>query len=469
MFFDNIHKFKNNVAFFLDHSNKVYFSDILNISNKFQKIVNRRSLTILIADNSLESLCGYISLLRSNNVVMLLDSSIKDKDLQFIINKFLPKFVFCSRANLKKLPKDYFNLEHTFQNYSLMKSKKENLYKINDQLMILISTSGSIGEPKFVKLSLNNIMVNTQSIISYLSLKSFDRAITTMPLSYSYGFSIINTHLYCGGSIVPNNFSLVDRNFWELYSKSKPTNINGVPFFYEMINKIGVEKILKHKPRFITQAGGKIKKEIFRKIASKCLENKISFYLMYGQTEAGPRISYHKVKKSDLNEPNITIGKPIPGGKLFLRDNNNFLIKNKNVKGNIIYEGKNIFGGYAKSCLDLSSFDNKTELKTGDTGYQDKNGKFFISGRKSRFIKIYGYRLNLDYFEEKLNSNGLNVACVGVNEKLYIFSLKTNSKLKNFIDLPKNAYKIILLKEFPLNDNGKISYSNLTKLIDIKD
>ena len=72
MFFDNIHKFKNNVAFFLDHSNKVYFSDILNISNKFQKIVNRRSLTILIADNSLESLCGYISLLRSNNVVMLL-------------------------------------------------------------------------------------------------------------------------------------------------------------------------------------------------------------------------------------------------------------------------------------------------------------------------------------------------------------------------------------------------------------
>ena len=140
---------------------------------------------------------------------MLLDSSIKDKDLQFIINKFLPKFVFCSRANLKKLPKDYFNLEHTFQNYSLMKSKKENLYKINDQLMILISTSGSIGEPKFVKLSLNNIMVNTQSIISYLSLKSFDRAITTMPLSYSYGFSIITPHLYCGGSIVPNNFSLV--------------------------------------------------------------------------------------------------------------------------------------------------------------------------------------------------------------------------------------------------------------------
>ena len=240
-------------------------------------------------------------------------------------------------------------------------------------------------------------------------------------------------------------------------------------FFFEMLNKIGFERILQHKPRFITQAGGKIKNEIFNNIAKECLQNKISFYLMYGQTEAGPRISYHKVKKSDLNTADIPIGKPVPKGKLYLRDKNNLLIKSKNVEGNLIYEGKNIFGGYAESYLDLNSFDNNVELKTGDIGYQDKKGKFYISGRKNRFIKIYGYRLNLDYFEEKLNSKGLNVACIGVDEKLYIFSLKTNSKLKNFIDLPKNAYKLILLKKFPLNDNGKISYSNLIKLIDIKD
>ena len=469
MFFDNIHKFKNNVALFLNDNSKIYFRDILNISNKFQKTIKKRSLTILITDNSFESLCGYISLLRSNNVIMLLDSNIKDKDLKFIIKKFLPKFIFCSILNQKKLPKDYFNLEYSFNNFNLLKSIKKNSYKINDQLMILISTSGSLGEPKFVKLSSNNITVNTRSIISYLNLQSFDRAITTMPMSYSYGFSIINTHLSCGGSIVPSNLSLVDKNFWKLYSKSKPSNINGVPFFFEMLNKIGFERILQHKPRFITQAGGKIKNEIFNNIAKECLQNEISFYLMYGQTEAGPRISYHKVKKSDLNTADIPIGKPVPKGKLYLRDKNNLLIKSKNVEGNLIYEGKNIFGGYAESYLDLNSFDNNVELKTGDIGYQDKKGKFYISGRKNRFIKIYGYRLNLDYFEEKLNSKGLNVACIGVDEKLYIFSLKTNSKLKNFIDLPKNAYKIVLLKEFPLNDNGKISYSSLIKLIDIKD
>jgi long-subunit acyl-CoA synthetase (AMP-forming) len=400
---------------------------------------------------------------------MLLDSNIKDIDLKFIIKKFLPEFIFCSTQNQKKIPKDFFNLVYSFNNFNLLKNKKKNFYKINDQLMILISTSGSLGEPKFVKLSSNNIVVNTRSIISYLNLQSFDRTITTMPMSYSYGFSIINTHLSCGGSIVPNNLSLVDKNFWKLYSNSNPSNINGVPFFYEMLNRIGFKRILKNKPRFITQAGGKIKKEIFENIAKECLQNNISFYLMYGQTEAGPRISYHKVKKSDLNTGDIPIGKSVPEGKLFLRDNNNLLIKNKNVEGNLIYKGKNIFGGYAKSYLDLNSFDNIIELETGDVGFQDKMEKFYISGRKSRFIKIYGYRLNLDYVEEKLNSIGLNVACIGINEKLYIFSLTSNFKLGNFIDLPKNAYKIILLKEFPLNDNGKISYSSLTKLIDIKD
>ena len=469
MFFDNIHKFKNNVALFLNDNNKVYFRDILSISNKFQKIIKKRSLTILIVDNCLESLCGYIALLRSNNVIMLLDSNIKDKDLKFIINKFLPEFVFCSLVNQKKLPKDFFNLVYSFNNFNLLKNNKKNLYKINDQLMILISTSGSLGEPKFVKLSSDNIITNTRSIISYLNLQSSDRTITTMPMSYSYGFSIINTHLSCGGSIVPNNLSLVDKNFWKLYSISNPSNINGVPFFYEMLNKIGFKRILKNKPRFITQAGGKIKKEIFKNIAKECLENNISFYLMYGQTEAGPRISYHKVKKSDLNTSDIPIGKPVPKGKLFLRDNNDLLIKKKNVEGNLIYQGKNIFGGYAESYLDLNSFDNNIELKTGDLGFQDKMGKFYVSGRKSRFIKVYGYRLNLDYVEKKLNSKGLNVACVGVNEKLYIFSLNSNFKLKNFIDLPKNAYKVILLKKFPLNDNGKISYNNLIKLIDIND
>jgi len=219
MIFNNIEKYRNNVALFLDYTNKIFYQDILNISDKFQKQIKGRSLTILISENCMESLCGYIALLKSNSVIMLVDCNIKTSDFQDLIKKFKPRYLYCSVRNQKKIAKNSFNLIHSFNNFNLLESIQKISYKINDQLMLLISTSGSIGEPKFVKLSFKNILQNTESIISYLNLNSSDCFITTMPMSYSYGLSIINTHFYCGGSIVPNKFSLIEKNFWELYNK----------------------------------------------------------------------------------------------------------------------------------------------------------------------------------------------------------------------------------------------------------
>jgi len=465
MFYDEVERFKNNVALFLDRTNKIYYRDIVAIAEKFQKKIKKRSLTILITENSFECICGYISLLRANNPLMLLDSKIKKRDLEFIINKFAPEFIYCSIASQKKLPQNFFDLIYSFKDFSLLKVKKSFSYKVNDKLMILISTSGSLAEPKFVKLSYKNIQTNTQSIISYLNLESSDRFITTMPMSYSYGFSVINTHLACGGSIVLNNYSLVDNEFWKFYSATVPSNINGVPFFYDILTKVGFEKVLEKKLKFLTLAGGKVGKKTFQNIASGCLQNDISFFLMYGQTEASPRISYHKVTKEDLSTNNIPIGKAIPGGEIVLRDGNDLPIKDQNIEGELIYKGNNIFGGYAESYEDLNSFDNKTELKTGDIGIKNKAENFYITGRKSRFVKIHGYRVNLDYLEKKLSSKGSTTACIGVNEKIYIFLSNKLSKMENIIDLPKNAYSVSVLKEFPLNANGKISYDDLVNMV----
>ena len=166
MFYDEIKRFENNVALFLNQTNKIFYRDIVDISEKFQKKIKKRSLTILITENSFECICGYISLLRANNPLMLLDSNIKKRDLRFIINKFAPGFIFCSIANQKKLPQDFFDLIYSFKGFNLLKVRKNFSYRINDKLMILLSTSGSLAEPKFVKLSYKNIQTNTQSIIS---------------------------------------------------------------------------------------------------------------------------------------------------------------------------------------------------------------------------------------------------------------------------------------------------------------
>ena len=198
--------------------------------------------------------------------------------------------------------------------------------------------------------------------------------------------------------------------------------------FYDILDKVGFEKILGKKLKFLTLAGGKVEKKTFQNIANNCLQNDISFFLMYGQTEASPRISYHKVTKEDLDKNNIPIGKAIPEGQIILRSDSDLIIKDQNIEGELIYKGKNIFGGYAKSYEDLNSFDNKLELKTGDIGIKNKDGNFYITGRKNRFVKIYGYRVNLDYLEEKLSSKDSTVACIGINEKIYIFLSKKNVK-----------------------------------------
>lgn len=151
-----------------------------------------------------------------------------------------------------------------------------------------------MGSIKFVKLSKINLKHNTNSIIKYLKLKNKDSSITNLPISYSYMLSVINTHLEVGASIVISKYSLVEKEFWKTLKNSKITSFNGVPYTYEILVKIGLEKIKIDTLKYLTHAGGKIEKKTLRKIIKFCDKNNLKFFSMYGQTEASPRISYLK-------------------------------------------------------------------------------------------------------------------------------------------------------------------------------
>ena len=146
-------------------------------------------------------------------------------------------------------------------NYTLLENKKKIKIKINKNLKILISTSGTTGNPKYVKLTKQNIDCNTLSILKFLKINKKDTTITTLPMNYVYGLSIINTHLLAGAKIVLNEYSVIDKKFWSSLIYNKITNINGVPYLYEILDKINfLEKDLS-SIRFFTQAGGKIDKK----------------------------------------------------------------------------------------------------------------------------------------------------------------------------------------------------------------
>ena len=163
-----------------------------------------------------------------------------------------------------------------------------------------------------------------------------------------------------------------------------------------------------------------------------------------------------------------SIGKEIPGGKIFLVDENNKKIKKSNQVGELIYKGDNVSMGYAYSYKDLCKGDlNKKVLRTGDISFFDDEKFYYIVGRKSRIIKIYGNRFNLDDIEQQLLKNNFEVACKSLNDKLLIFSEKKYKektllkRIYKIIPLSKIDINLQYVQKIPRNRNGKIDYKSL--------
>ena len=189
---------------------------------------------------------------------------------------------------------------------------------------------------------------------------------------------------------------------------------------------------------------------------------------MYGQTEASPRMSY---LPSEMLQSKIgSIGVPIPGGKFYLVDNEHQIVNEPNIEGELIYEGKNVCMGYARDCYDLEKNDlNRGILKTGDMAKVDSDGYYYITGRKKRFLKIFGNRVSLDQIEQKINEAGYDCACVGTDDYMKIYTTEKSyvQKIQDYIgkyfEINKSGFSIICINTIPRNHSGKILYSELVK------
>ena len=198
-----------------------------------------------------------------------------------------------------------------------------------------------------------------------------------------------------------------------------------------------------------------------------CKKGKKKFIVMYGQTEATARISYLSWENSKKRIGSI--GKPIPGGKFLLKSKDGKIITKSNIVGELIYKGKNVCLGYAKNRFDLIKGDeNKGILKTGDLAKKDSGSFYYIIGRKKRFVKMYGHRINLEHIEEILKIKGCNCLCIGNDKKINIYIEKNKinkNKAEKIIlentNLNKQYFSIILINKIPRNQSGKVLYSLL--------
>jgi len=335
---------------------------------------------------------------------------------------------------------------------------------------LLLATSGSTGSPKLVRFSLNNITSNADSIVEYLGIDQNERAITTLPFNYSYGMSVLNSHLRAGASIVLTDRTFFDASFWRLVKTYGVTSMAGVPYNYEMLLKLKFERMDLPQLRTLTQAGGKMSVAQTQRVVEICKSKGMRFYTMYGQTEASPRMAFLSPEFIDAKIGSI--GRAIPGGRLWLRDDQGAVISSYSQIGELVYSGPNVALGYALNQEDLMRGDDWCGvLHTGDLAREDEEGFFFIEGRKQRFIKIFGVRVSLDAVEAWFAEKGIVAAAHGRDDHLKVsiegldnaqFELE-GKELADAMQIHPSALTISIVQSLPRLNSGKVDYPCLKK------
>ncbi|SCF32620.1 AMP-binding protein [Micromonospora mirobrigensis] len=339
-------------------------------------------------------------------------------------------------------------------------------HELHPELALLLSTSGSTGSPKLVRLSATNIQANAESIATYLGIRETDRAATTLPLHYCYGLSVVNSHLARGAALILTDLSVADRCFWELFRTARGSTFAAVPYTFELLDRVGFAAMELPHLRYLTQAGGRLDPGTARRYAELGRRAGWDLFVMYGQTEATARMAYLPPDLA-LTRPEA-IGVPVPGGTLRLAP----VPDQPEGVGELVYAGDNVMLGYAERPADLASGRTVAELHTGDLARRGPDGLWELVGRRSRFAKILGLRVDPQAVEALLARHGVPAACLGADDELLVAAVggadarRVRRLVADEIGLPPRVVRVLPLAELPRLASGKVDHPALRALAD---
>ena len=469
MIFD-LKKFADKTAVITDRGERLTYEELKTQSDKFAEAVKEKGLLICLCENRLGSLVGYVGCLEHQIPIVLLDGGKESSSIKNLVEIYQPEYLWLLEDRVNDYNGEWV---YSYGNYLLLKmqyAKEIEKPEFNLELALCLTTSGSTGSPKFVRLSANNIKANAESIAEYLSIDETERPITVLPSYYSYGVSVINSHLIKGATILLTEGTVVQREFWNFLKEQKATSISGVPYTYEMLRMLRFFRMDLPFLKTMTQAGGKLNKDIAKQYIEFAQEKGKRFFVMYGQTEATARMSYLPLEQA--LDKYASIGIAIPGGKFSLMDVNGNVIEETDVDGELIYEGPNVCLGYAECRADLAKGDeNHGVLHTGDVARRDADGYYYITGRMKRFVKVWGNRCNLDATEQLVKAITTSCACVGVDDKISIFVTQEGleeSIIKLLVEktgFNNRAFEVRVIDSIPIKSSGKIDYQVMQNMI----
>lgn len=428
--------------------------------------IHGRCLVFCLCQNSAGSLLGYAAFVNHRIVPLLLDQNMDAALLGNLIEGYRPAYLWVPAE--KALAFADYRQDYAWGGYALLKTPYRQGFPLHEDLALLLTTSGSTGSPKLVRQSYANIRSNMESIAACLALDASERPITTLPMSYTYGLSILHSHLHVGASILLEQRPVTNRDFWRTFAAYAATSFGGVPYTYEILNRLRFFSLDLPSLRTMTQAGGKLPVPLHRRFAQYAADSGRRFFILYGQTEATARMAYLPAEKAV--EKCGSIGIPIPGGRLSLVDARGREITAPEGSGELVYEGENVTLGYATRGEDLSLGDERGgRLLTGDMARRDPEGYYYILGRKHRFLKVFGNRVSLDELEQLVKAffPVEDCACGGVDDQIHLYiqgdcpAEEISRYLCEKTSLHRSAFVIRKTERIPKNQAGKTLYSAL--------
>lgn len=450
------------IAILDDKGNKVTYKELENRAKDLEKYIEIRGFLFILCDRHIETLEFIYEVLYLNRVPLLLSFDISREFLDNLITVYHPQYIYCNKSH--KIAGRYQQLLEK-DNHVLLTTGEEKVV-IHPDVAVLLSTSGTTGSPKLVKLSYRNLYKNAEYFCSHLEIKSGQKGIAPLLASYVYGLNLCIWHWYSGATLCTTEEFVFSKKFEEFYRKEQINNFGGTPHIFEMLQKVqfwNTEKLTYlHR---VMVGGSKMPEKQMLDMFSVLKEK---FWILYGQTECTGAVLGVNFVGNDIKSG--IVGYSIGDVKSIIDSATEELL---------LRSGDVISLGYANRIEDLAEVDGRGEyLHTGDLARIDDRGCIYLKGRMTRYVKILGKRISLDDVENYLKIRKPNVefSCIDVEDSLFIFHTsledKINKEIRHLLDynmkIPGKFVNCLYLKKIPRNNSGKILYADLEKLANVQ-
>src|SRR6202522_1502004 len=441
-------------------------------------VSEQKRLVFLLCSVNSETIIGLLAATAAGHATALIDPALPEHLMTGLTESYQPELILGPQGSSDKLPpgtNDNATLGSAQVGAGVVEwSARESdpsFPPIDPALQLLLSTSGTTGSQKYVRLSRDAVVANARQIAQALAIDDASVGIAHLPLHYSYGLSVVTSHLTSGGRLSLISDSITSPSFWSKIGNVGGSHFPGVPFHYVALARLG-QGLVPDSVKTFTQAGGALDLRVQTKIREWAAQRAGQFFVMYGQTEASPRMA--TLQHADHARKAGSVGVALAGGQFSIVDDQGAPLPADAV-GMVVYEGPNVMLGYATSRADLGKGDEMSgRLETGDLGRLDAEGFLYLTGRTKRFAKIAGYRLGLDEIEKELFSV-CPVACLDLGEKIAVaHEQETETALKARVreladtyKVPSSSFALRKISQIPRASSGKIDYARLKDLVSV--